>query len=135
MATHPYQGVGDAPPETVDEGNDWWLLTHAPSVHAMMARHGDGAKPIWFTELGWSVHENRPALPLWQRGVTPAEQAAYLTRAFGLVGSRYPYVEKAFWYKDAARPEDNDVQSGYGLLKADLAPRPAYSALKALLLG
>jgi hypothetical protein len=52
-----------------------------------------------------------------------------------LVGSRYPYVEKAFWYKDAARPEDNDVQSGYGLLKADLAPRPAYSALKALLLG
>lgn len=135
MATHPYQGLADAAPETADDGDDWWLLTHVPTVHEVMARHGDGAKPIWFTELGWSVHENRPDLPPWQRGVTPVEQAAYLTRAFELIGARYPYVERAFWYKDAARSEDDEVQAGYGLLKADLSPRPAYLALKALLAG
>jgi hypothetical protein len=135
MATHPYQGIGDAAPETADDGNDWWLLTHVPAVHDVMARNGDGAKPIWFTEFGWSVHDNRPGAQPWQRGVTAAEQAAYLTRALGLVGARYPDEERAFWYKDAARPEDDEIQAGYGLLRADLTPRPAYIALKALLGG
>jgi hypothetical protein len=135
MATHAYQGMGDAAPETADTGTDWWLMTHVPAIHELMARHGDGDKPIWFTEFGWSVHDNRPGLPNWQRGVSAAEQASYLTRAFSLIGARYPYVAKAFWYKDAARPGEDDVQSGYGLLKTDLTPRPAYWALKALLLG
>ena len=135
MATHPYQGVGDAAPETADTGGDWWLFTHAPAVHDLMARHGDGAKPIWFTEFGWSVHPNGPGLALWQRGVTPEEQAAYLSRAITLARLRYPYVEKAFWYKDAARPGEDEIEAGYGLLRDDLSPRPAYAALKALLLG
>jgi len=135
MATHPYQGVGDAAPETADDGDDWWVLTHIPAVHELMARHGDGGKPIWFTEFGWSVHANRPGLELWQRGVTPEEQAAYLARAVALMRLRYPYVERAFWYKDAARAGESEVQSGYGLLKADLSPRPAYTALKGLPLG
>jgi hypothetical protein len=131
MAAHPYRS--DQSPDA--GGDEAWLLMHASQLHAVMARHGDGAKPIWFTEFGWSVHANRPDLPPWQRGVTAEEQAAYLTSAVGLIGARYPFVEKAFWYKDAARPGEDDVQSGYGLLKADLAPRPAYWALKALLVG
>ncbi|MEK6276379.1 MAG: cellulase family glycosylhydrolase [Actinomycetota bacterium] len=133
MATHPYQG--DAPPETEDGGGDWWLLNHVPVIHDLMARYGDGGKPVWFTELGWSVHENRPDMPLWQRGVTPEEQASYLARALALIELRYPYVQKTFWYKDAARPGEDELQAGYGLLREDLAPRPAYWALKALLLG
>jgi hypothetical protein len=133
MATHPYQG--DLPPETADDGDDWWLITHVPAIHELMTRYGDRRKPIWFTELGWSVHENGPGLQFWQLGVTPEEQAAYLARAVALIESRYPYVEKAFWYKDAARPGESELQSGYGLLKADLAPRPAYTALQVLLAG
>jgi hypothetical protein len=127
MAAHPYRG--DQAPD------DAWLLMHASQLHAVMARRGDGAKPIWFTEFGWSVHENRPDLLPWQRGVSAEQQAAYLTSAVGLIGARYPFVEKAFWYKDASRPGEDDVESGYGLLKADLGPRPAYWALKALLAG
>ena len=134
MATHAYQGVADAPPETADTG-DPWLLTHVSAVHELMTRHGDGGKPIWFTEFGWSAHDNRPDLPPWRRGVSAEAQAAYLTRAFSLIGRQYPYVAKAFWYKDAARPGEDEVDSGYGLLKMDLSPRPAYWALKALLLG
>ncbi len=104
-----------------------------PAIHELMTRYGDGDKPIWFTEFGWSVRANHAGLPFWELGVTPQEQAAYLTRALALVESRYPYVERAFWYKDAARSGENELQSGYGLLAADLAPRPAYAALKALL--
>jgi hypothetical protein len=44
-------------------------------------------------------------------------------------------VEKVFWYKDAARPGEDELQSGYGLLGSDLSVRPAFWALKTLLLG
>ena len=135
MATHPYQGVGDAMPETADGGDDWWLITHVPAVHEVMASHGDGAKPIWFTEFGWSAHSNWLGMENWQRGVTPEDQAAYLVRAVALVQLRYPYVERVFWYKDASRPGEDELQGGYGLLKADRSPRPAYAALEALLPG
>ena len=52
-----------------------------------------------------------------------------------LIESRYPYVQKVFWYKDAARPGEGELQAGYGLVNADLSPRPAYWTLKTLLLG
>jgi hypothetical protein len=133
MATHPYQG--DAVPETPDGGADSWLIAHVPAVHDLMARHGDGGKPIWFTEFGWSMHSNWPDMEAWQRGVTPEEQAAYLGRAVALVRLSYPYVERVFWYKDAARGDESEIYSGYGLLNADLSTRPAYDALKILLLG
>jgi len=133
MATHPYQG--NAPPEAPDDGGEWWLLAHVPAIHQVMARWGDGRLPIWFTELGWSAHANQPGLPFWQLGVTEEEQADYLVRGMNLIDSRYPYVEKAFWYKDAARPGENKLHSGYGLLGSDLSARPAYWALKTLLLG
>ena len=31
-------------------------------VHAVMSDHGDGAKPIWMTEIGWNTAVARPAL-------------------------------------------------------------------------
>jgi hypothetical protein len=40
-----------------------------------------------------------------------------------------------FWYKERAVAGDDFHQAGYGLLKTDLTPRPAYWALKTLLLG
>jgi polysaccharide biosynthesis protein PslG len=135
VATHPYQGLADAAPETPDTGGDWWLMTHVSAVHALMARHGDGRKPIWFTEFGWSVHDNTPNMAAWQRGVTAEVQAQYIVRAVALVQARYPYVQRMFWYKERAMPGDDAHQSGYGLLKSDLTPRPAYWALKTFLTG
>jgi hypothetical protein len=135
VATHPYQGMGDAAPETVDSGGNWWLMTHVQAVHELMARRGDGSKPIWFTEFGWSVHDNSSELPAWRRGVTSEVQAQYLVRAIALVRARYPYVGRMYWYKERALGADDFHQAGYGLLKTDLTPRPAYWALKTLLLG
>jgi hypothetical protein len=135
VGTHPYQGVGDAAPETPDSGDDWWLMTHVKAVHELMARHGDGRKPIWFTEFGWSVHDNPQGLPLWQRGVTASVQAEYIVRAIALVRGAYPYVKRMYWYKDRTMPGEDFHEAGYGLLRADLTPRPAYTALQALLAG
>lgn len=133
LATHPYQGMGDAPPEAPDTGHRWWL-SHAPSVKAVMDEYGDGSKPIWFTEMGWSAHENWAGIENWQRGVTQAVQADYLVRSIAYVRSRFPFVGVMFWYKDRALPSSTDVvQQGYALLDANAAERPAYVALKRVL--
>ncbi len=110
-------------------------MTHVKAVHELMARHGDGAKPVWFTEFGWSVHDNSPEMPLWQRGVSAEMQAQYIVRAIALVRARYPYVERMYWYKERAVRGDEVREAGFALLKTDLSPRPAYWALKTLLFG
>lgn len=135
MATHPYQGVADLPPEAVGNGESWWLLTDVAAVRQLMVRRGDGRKPIWFTEFGWSVHDNDAGTAPWRRGVSAETQAAYLVRAITLIRARFPYVTRAFWYKDVAVADEDAHEAGYGLLHVDLSPRPAYTALKRLLAG
>jgi polysaccharide biosynthesis protein PslG len=131
VATHPYQGVGDSPPETADDGNVWWL-SHTPAVRAVMLAHGDARKPIWFTELGWSAHDNTPSTKPWDRGVTPEQQASYATRAFAFITANYPYVKLAFWFKDWAVPGSTDAAiEGMAVLNPDMSPRPVYEAIKA----
>jgi polysaccharide biosynthesis protein PslG len=138
LATHPYQGIGDYPPEyrEPDGGTYRWWFTHLPAVRQVMIDNGDAAKPIWFTEFGWSAHDNWPGIPAWERGVTQAQQADYLLRAIGYTQANYAYVGVMFWYKERARPGSADVvQEGYGLLEADFRERPVYTALKRFLTG
>lgn len=129
LATHPYQGMADTPPEHPSDGNRWWF-THLPAVRKVMVRHGDAAKPIWFTEFGWSAHANWPGIANWQRGVTPEQQGDYLARAVRYSKANYPYVPLMFWYKERARAGDDAHQEGYALLNTDLSERPVYVALK-----
>ena len=130
LATHPYQGIADAPPEHPDDGNRWWF-THPPAVSAVMVEYGDGDKPIWFTEMGWSAHANwsgRAELAARRH----AGAAGGLLRPLDRVHrGNYPYVPVMFWYKERPHPAGTDVHlEGYGLLDANLGERPAYAALK-----
>ena len=134
-ATHPYQGLADAAPETPDDGHRWWF-THVPAVRNVMVANGDGDKPIWFTEFGWSAHANWSGIANWQRGVTPDQQADYFVRAVKYTRANYPYVGVMFWYKERSNPTGTDVhEEGYGLLNADLTERPALGAIRAYLTG
>jgi hypothetical protein len=110
-------------------------MTHTAALVTLMKSKGESTKPIWFTEFGWSTHANTPTMAAWQRGVTPETQAQYLVRTITLVRAKYPYVQRVFWYKERALKGDDTHNAGYGLLKTDLSPRPAYTALKALLSG
>jgi polysaccharide biosynthesis protein PslG len=127
MATHPYQGRPDAPPEAPDDGKRWWL-THVPSVRRVMKANGDARKPIWFTEFGWSTFTSAPGAS--RRGVTPAQQADYLLRTIELVRSRYPYVQRLYWYNDRDTASGNAWEDNLGLLKRDLGEKPVYTALR-----
>ena len=55
----------------------------------MMEANGDAAKQIWITEMGWSTYSGS--------GVTEAEQAQYLVKAYRRLES-YPYVRAALQY-------------------------------------
>lgn len=129
MATHPYLGVADAPPETPDDGTIWTMV-HVKAVHDLMTEFGDGAKKIWFTEFGWSTHENWSGISNWERGVTKQKQADYLIRSIELMASKFPYVTNMFWYNERNEQHGHPQIDNYGLMYRDLSPKPAYTALQ-----
>jgi aryl-phospho-beta-D-glucosidase BglC (GH1 family) len=133
MATHPYQGRGDAPPEAADDGKRWWL-THLPAVRKTMVAHGDGQKPIWLTEFGWSSFDHNAVQSFGRRGVSEQVQADYLLRTIKLVRSRYPYVTNVFWYNERNTVAGNPWEDNLGLLNRDLSEKPVYRALRTFLL-
>jgi hypothetical protein len=136
MATHPYMGPSDLAPETLDRsGENIYLMDHVRAVHRLMVRHGDGNKPIWFTEFGWSSHGGNRDLPNWEWGVSKKTQAHFLIRAIRFVGKRHPYVTHMFWYTERNTRTGNVQNDNYGLLRHDLSPKPAYRALKRFLRG
>jgi polysaccharide biosynthesis protein PslG len=136
MATHPYQGMANEAPETPDTtGTNIWLLSHVQAVHDLMVANGDSAKPIWFTEFGWSSHANTANEDPWNEGVTARQQGDYLVRAMRFVGQHYPWVTNVFWYNERDTDMGSAQQDGYGLLTRGLAPKPAYVAVSTLLAG
>ena len=90
----------------------------------VMEEHGDGAKPVWITELGWRTSAPDPA-DRWQT-VTLAQQRDYTLRAIELAAG-YPWLERlAFWELNSG--VDNH---GYALWQGADRTTPAYDALAA----
>jgi hypothetical protein len=127
MATHPYTW-GNAPPEKVMRDGNGRISKGAfagyREVHQTMVNHGD-SKPIWFTEFGWATYTG-------SKGVSPATQASYLTRALRCV-EEDPYVEVAYWYnlRNSWWENDANTWSGQlGLMSTDFTRKPAFDALE-----
>jgi polysaccharide biosynthesis protein PslG len=131
MATHPYMGMANLPPDTPDDSTKW-TFTHAAAVHNLMVANGDGAKSLWFTEFGWSTHANRAATPNWDLGVSEAVQAQYLTATIALIRTAMPWVAKAYWYTgQVSTADDIGQRANYDVLRPDLSPKPIMSAISA----
>ncbi len=131
MATHPYMGKADLPPDAIGDGQKWTFL-HASAVHDLMVANGDGDKSLWFTEFGWSTHSNLLGTPNWALGVTEEEQAQDFTTAIDVVRSQMPYVGKVYWYNEHDSAVGDLAQNDhYGVLRADLSPKPIMAAISA----
>jgi len=81
LSTHPY--VRPVAPEvnSVRRWGDYSLTKNHRSIRSIMTRHGGADKPIWWTELGWSIpdgHYSEEALETIPRGL----QAAYYIRSY-----------------------------------------------------
>ena len=106
-------------------------------VHAVMAAHGDGAKQIWMTELGWNTQSTAPHscnIGSWKGtrplGVSAARQAQFLTQAYRCLQAD-PYVGVALWFGMQDVPDAHST-AGYGLYRSDGSAKPAAAAFRAL---
>jgi hypothetical protein len=105
-----------------------WSFTGYREVRASMLDHGDD-KPIWMTELGWSVTRRRCPRGHDGAGVSAAKQAAFLTRAYRCLAAD-PYVERASWFSLADLGSADRIGLRYGLYDWRGRARPALRAFQ-----
>ena len=106
-------------------------------VHAVMSDHGDGAKPIWMTELGWNTQSTGPRscnVGAWKGqkplGVSRRRQARYLTLAYRCLAAD-PFVGPAFWF-GMQDIRGSQYAGGYGLYKLSGRGKASATAFKQL---
>ncbi|WP_218617241.1 cellulase family glycosylhydrolase [Cryptosporangium aurantiacum] len=132
MGVHPYQGNQTKAPESTDITGKA-RMTNMPAIINLMAANGDGAKPIWWTEFGFSVHSNVgiPSSQVWLFGVPDDETAAsYISRSFYLAWNQWPQVKLAVTYCGYKTPSDSyGHQYGYRIMEADGTAKPQLVAL------
>ena len=99
----------------------------------VMEEFGDGDKPIWLTEFGWSTANANPAYGYGKDNSEP-DQARFLADAFRIVRARFDYISHMFvWnlnFQQVVGPEDEKYP--FGVLNPDGSARPAYDALAAM---
>jgi hypothetical protein len=100
-------------------------------VRAVMEANGDGAVPVWATEMGWNA--NPPDFAVQQFGrVTPVLQARYTVRAYSRMAAQWPWLQVGFvWFWK--RPDlTNASQDWYWFRVADpdFELQPIYYALQ-----
>ncbi len=121
LAVHPYGGNPEVytPPDASGQPGRVAL------AHAELAAHGDGAKPLWVTEIGWSTCSGADGC------VNETQQATYLSEFLRLARTTWSsYVRAVFVYDlrdSASRPDDREAW--FGLLAPDLSRKPAWQSL------
>jgi hypothetical protein len=98
-------------------------------VYKVMQANGDGDKPIWMTEFGWSATTDRCAHADKPAGVSEAQQAQYLLEAMNCL-EEDPYVQVAMWFNNRDLSRDGSMLNSYGLRRANNTTRPAFDAFK-----
>jgi hypothetical protein len=96
-------------------------------VHATMLANGD-SKPIWMTETSWrttdAVCSEGAFAGQKPEGVTPAQQATYLSQAYHCL-AQDPYVQVALWF-----PLQDEHGLLSGLVRANGARKPSFDAMR-----
>lgn len=104
-------------PDTYEPWSGWSEMaqTHA-SIRGVMSAFGDGDKQIWITEIG--------APTSGPRAVSLTAQASEVTQTVDNA-RKLKWVGAVFFYSY----QDSSVVKGFGLLRSDGIPKPAWTAL------
>ncbi len=95
IADHPYSF-----PDRPDQSDAWNPFTYLPTLHHVMAAHGDGGKQIWLTEYGAPTSGTSGAM-------TPQFKAESITEAFRWAHNR-SWVGPLFIFDWQPSPYDTD---------------------------
>jgi hypothetical protein len=118
VALHPYTGKYQELTPEIEE------------VRAVQKAHGDAAKPLWITELGWSS-QPPPANPLaniFAKG--PAGQVSQLKGAFALLVAKQVKwkLQRIYWFSVDDQPGTCNFCDGTGLFGAGFVPKKSWFA-------
>jgi hypothetical protein len=104
----------------------WNTFYMATQTHAIMAAHGDGARSIWATEIGWATGTGHGA-------VSEAQQAAMAAVAI-TDWNRFPFAGNFFWYnwRDLSTNRA-DTFDNLGVLRYDGSAKPVLGVFKTML--
>jgi hypothetical protein len=122
LGVHAY-GFG-YPPDDPRGAHEGLNLARTEELRDMLVRYGV-AKPVWITEMGWTVQGNEHSA--WQE-VTLTQQAEYLVGALEHIVQEWPWVELITVWNLGG--ENSPDWGGYSLLEPEGTPRPAYLALQ-----
>jgi len=105
------------------------------SVHDVMVANGQGDKPIWMTELGWTTATSTCGRGMWAgqkaAGVSEAQQAANIREAYHCLAG-YPYVQVGLWFTLKDTNSHGDELDHYGLQRIDGSHKPAWDAFRSV---
>ena len=117
-------------PSTTFKGHPSFYFRRVEQLRDVMVRYGDANKKMWFTEFGWSTANQAPG---YEYGADNSEQdqAKYIVEAFKMANN-WGWVGAAFlWNLNFANVvPPTDEKAPFGILYADLSPRPAYFAVR-----
>ncbi|WPJ94902.1 hypothetical protein SH580_15840 [Coraliomargarita algicola] len=121
MDVHAYCKYADPYPAGLTHGVPEALIGKIDALRTLMASHGDGNKPIVFTELGWSTYTGGAYL----KAVDKPTQRNYLVRSHVISAAK---DIKAIWWHNF---QDNGTSAGsiehqFGIIDWYGKPKPAY---------
>lgn len=98
-------------------------------LRAVMEHYGDGNKPVYITESGWSDD------PRWTRAVRPGQRIAYTLEALNMA-TAWPWVERlCLWQFRQPADTFNRRDAYYALVSSDFVIKPIYEAVQAYARG
>jgi polysaccharide biosynthesis protein PslG len=102
---------------------------HHLYLRDIMVRHGDEAKPIWISEMGWNVAPE--PLPAIYGRVAEEEQARYAVEAYERAREDWPWIGVVnTWFFKRHDDEERDATWYYfRLMEPDFTPLPVWEAL------
>src|SRR4051794_12386806 len=126
----PYGYFRDTPGGPISQ----WSFLGYRSLHDVMAAHGDGAKQIWLTEMGWSSYTGSCPSGKWAgqkaAGVSEADQAKFTTQAFHCM-AQDNFVAKALLYMLNEVSTADQMENHYGAVRPDGSRKNVFGALSA----
>ena len=103
-------------------------------LRQIMVEHGDAAKPIWASEVGWNTQPVTMTEAVPYGRVSSEQQAQYAVEAYQRAAREWPWMGVMnYWF--LRRPSDAEAnQSWYyfRMLEPDFSPLPVYTALGGL---
>ena len=100
-------------------------------IRRVMQEFGDGRRPMWLTEFGWTTANQHVDFPFGDL-ISEELQARYTVESYQMVEREFPYIQNMFLFnlnfRTLGRPDTSE--HGFGVLRPDFSPRPAFTSVQ-----